>query len=472
MFLLSVLIMNLLLTTYVHSNRGHVSHKQQNKLVQILNGNRNCKGYKLSQWNCGSAYLENKMSEIEAAVARTKPTVFCVSESNLRDTVDQSDVQIPGYRLLTSKTISNPLLKISRVVVYLDRAVKGKLREDLMSPDMSSVWIELGSGEHKLLIGCVYREHQYMKQQNNRSLTQEQQLLRWNLFIEQWSTALATGAEVHTIGDFNIDTKTFTIPLAQQGSLTKAITDIIIPQGVTQCVKSVTRWPQGRQAGVPVTIDHHWTTAPEKLSEVTMIPMGSSDHAFLSAVRYARNIKNIPQYITKRSYKQFDTQTFLKEIQAIQWWSVYNCSNVDEAVDIFTRLVCNILDREDMAPVRTFQQRRQYAPWLSEETKSEMANRDSAVSRARVSQQPEDWRSANALKNRCTRLLRTEKQRYLKQKLEKCEEEQDIGGIWKNIKGYLGWGSGAGAPTELTDPLTGQHTNSPKKNGKYTKPVL
>ena len=113
-FLLSLLMTNLFVATYVHSNRGHKSHKQQNKLVHITNGNRNCKGYKLSQWNCGSAFLENKMVEIEAAVARIKPTVFCVSESNLRDTVDQSEVQIPGYRLLTSQMLLNPSLKISR----------------------------------------------------------------------------------------------------------------------------------------------------------------------------------------------------------------------------------------------------------------------------------------------------------------------------------------------------------------------
>ena len=191
--------------------------------------------------------------------------------------------------------------------------------------------------------------------------------------------------------------------------------------------------------------------------------MGSSDHALLSAVRYARHTKNVPQYITKRSYKRFDAQKFLLEIKAIQWWNVYNCNNLDEAVNIFTNLICKILDRDDMAPIRTFQQRHRYAPWLSEETKSVMANRDNAVSTARASQNPEDWRTANALKKKCTRLLRTEKQRFLISKLERCEEEHDLGGIWKNIKGYLGWSSGAGAPTELTDPVTGQQTNSPKK---------
>ena len=70
-------------------------------------------------------------------------------------------------------------------------------------------------------------------------------------------------------------------------------------------------------------------------------------------------------------------------------------------------------------------------------------------------------------------MLRTEKQRHLKSKLERCEEEKDVGGIWKNIKGYLGWGSAGGAPTELTDPDTGQLTNSPQRmaniQNKYYK---
>ena len=85
------------------------------------------------------------MLEVEAAVARIKPTVLCISESNLRCSVDQEKVLIPGYRLFTSKTMQNPALNISRVVVYLDENVTWSLREDLMDPSFSSIWIELGS---------------------------------------------------------------------------------------------------------------------------------------------------------------------------------------------------------------------------------------------------------------------------------------------------------------------------------------
>ena len=460
--ILSIIIVAAIGGILAHTNKVHLSHKQQNKLVHIQEGNKNIKGYKLSQWNCGSAYLENKMAEVEAAVARVKPTVFCVSESNLRTTVDQAKVQIPGYRLLTSKTITNLSLNISRVVVYLDSNVKGKLREDLMDSSFSSIWIELGSGDKPLLIGCVYREHQYMKQADNSSLSHENQVLRWNIFIQQWKAALASGAEVHTLGDFNIDSKAFHKSVGNYGELIKMVKENIISQGVTQCVKSPTRWPQGLQAGIPVTIDHHWTTAPEKLSEVSLMHMGSSDHALVSVVRYSRCVKSSQQYVTKRSYKNFNNERFLDEVGLIHWWDVYKCTTVDEAVRLFTERVCGILDRNDMAPVKTFQQRRQYAPWLSAETKSLMEERDKAMKRARVTKTPEDIEKASMIRKRCTRILRTEKHRYLKGKLDKCENEKDVSGIWKNVRSFLGWGNSGGSPTELTDPHTGQQTNSPK----------
>ena len=289
-------------------NRVYLSHKLQNKLVHMLEGNRNSKGYKISQWNCGSAYLENKMPELEAMISRIKPTFFCVSESNLRSSVDKNEVQILGYNLITSKTITNPSLEMSRVVVYLNKEVRGKVREDLMD---SSIWIELGTGEQKVIVGCAYREHQYMRKKDQSSLTKEAQITRWKFFVNQWNNALATGAEIHTIGNFNIDSKIFEKERIAQGDLAREVMDHIVPQGVTQCVKGVTRWPQGNQEGVPTGIDHHWTTAPENLSEVTVTQIGSSDHGLLSAVRYARHIKSGRKYVTKRSYKHFDSTAFL-----------------------------------------------------------------------------------------------------------------------------------------------------------------
>ena len=149
--------------------------------------------------------------------------------------------------------------------------------------------------------------------------------------------------------------------------------------------------------------------------------------------------KNSQQYVTKRSLKNFNSKKFLDEVAAINWWEVYNCGTVDEAVRMFTEGVNRILDRKDMAAVRTFQQRQKYAPWLSAETKSMMAERDAAVKEARHTSRPEDLAKATKLRNMCTRLLRTEKHRYLKQKLDICKEERDVSGM-EELKKLFGLG--------------------------------
>ena len=79
--------------------------------------------------------------------------------------------------------------------------------------------------------------------------------------------------------------------------------------------------------------------------------------------------------------------------------------SVDEAVMVFTELVSDILNRSDMAPMKNFQQRRQYTLWLSDETKALMAERDAAVKQAHFRREPEDLENVTMLRNTCTHVL-------------------------------------------------------------------
>ena len=49
------------------------------------------------------------------------------------------------------------------------------------------------------------------------------------------------------------------------------------------------------------------------------------------------------------------------------------CENVSDDIEIFSKRVCKILDRDDLAPMKTFQQKRKYAAWF---TKLLMAKRE------------------------------------------------------------------------------------------------
>ena len=419
---------------------------------------------KLCHWNLGSSKLENKMCELEIAVKRVKPALLGVSEANLQSTTDLSEVQLPGYSLLTAATLVNPRIQMSRVVVYLGEGLQGKLREDLMSDNFSSIWVELSvPGQSRtILVSNIYRDHQWMNQGEDRSSKSEEAVMdRWCTYLGQWERALQSGAEVHSMGDFNLDSESLHGSNGRHQPLVDALLRQVAPLGVVQCAPGGTWTPQGRQRGRPAGLDHHWTNRPEKLSPVEALAMGHSDHKLISAVRYTKILKEVGQkYTRKRSYKKFDKSKFEEELRKISWWQVYQCESVDEAVMVFSKCLTSILDRPDMAPVRRFQSRRQYAAWLSEGTKNLMVRRDEAMARHATSGLAEDWEAARALRNHVTRRLKSEKCRDTREKVRRSEEERDSGRVWRNIRGYLGWGGAGGAPTKLAD-TAGQLVTSP-----------
>lgn len=78
----------------------------------------------------------------------------------------------------------------------------------------------------------------------------------------------------------------------------------------------------------------------------------------------------------KRSFKHFDEGQFKQKLNNIKLDEVLECTDVNIATEMLTHKLTTILD--ELAPIRTFQTRTQYAPWLSEETKSLKKQREEA----------------------------------------------------------------------------------------------
>ena len=422
-----------------------LSRKELNSLAKAITGNRQNRGLKLAHWNAGSAHLYNKMQDIEKVISDYHPHVLGISESNLKKDHDLQDVQLEEYEIITSKTLNNEQLNISRIVCYKHQSVVGKVRNDLMSDQFSSIWLELGlPNKKKFLICQLYREWRYMGQadRGEYSNTSEQQMRRWVIFIDQWERALATGKEVIVMGDCNIDHLKFN-KAGHLQPLVDIMMERIYPHGVLQCVKGTTHsWPGQTPSG----LDHVYSNVPEKLSQIQVKVCGSSDHRLILTTRYAKNIRENIKYCLKRSYKNFDEKVFMEEVSKIRWWQVYESNDVDVAVDIFTKKLTDILDK--MAPVKKFQIRTKYAAWVSDETKERIRARDIAQQNATRSNSPEDWQIYKKLRNKVTAQLKTEKLEWQKSKLEGSDHGNDSGKLWKNILGWLGWTS-AGSPTKL-----------------------
>ena len=420
-----------------------------NFLARYTYGNKRQHGLKIIHWNKGPSHLENKKSEIEAVVDKYHPHILGLSEANLHSWHDMDKVQLPDYTLYTCPTLSNPSLQVSRIVVYTHSSLVVKLRPDLMDNNISSIWMEIGlPGRGKILICNTYREWQHMGQQDNSSRTLAAQLGRWELFLQQWERAIREEKEVIVTGDINIDSFKWcrddlpsTDSTYKLKPLIEALFERIIPQGFSQQVRAATHSWVGQN---PSCIDHLYSNKPDKLAHVQGHINGGSDHKLIYAVRYSKSIKRNVRYIRKRCFKGFNEEKFKEEVKNLKWFDVYSESNVDTAVSLLTCKLTAVLDK--YAPIKTIQVRPNYAPWINDNVKEAMRQRDTAQIVASMSQCPDNWREYKNIRNSATKVIKNAKKVWETEQLNYFGNSAKD--LWRNVKSWMRW-KNTGPPTQL-----------------------
>ena len=123
------------------------------------------------------------------------------------------------------------------------------------------------------------------------------------------------------------------------------------------------------------SIDHVYTNAPMKCTKPLIEAAGDSDHLAIILTKFSKELRNKPQTVMKRSYKNFNAGMFLQDIQNSDInKKVTEANNVEDAAKIFQDVFGEVLDRH--APVKVFQTRKNYVPYLSEEVKQLMKERE------------------------------------------------------------------------------------------------
>ena len=180
------------------------------------------------------------------------------------------------------------------------------------------------------------------------------------------------------------------------------------------------------------------------MSSIQSYFTGLSDHKLLKVIRYSKSFRQIPRYVRKRSFKNFEETTFKQKLSECNLAEILECSNVNDATAMLIEKLTNILDT--LAPIKTFQTRSNYAPWLSDETKNIQKERNEAQEKAAQSNDPEDWRLYRSLRNQATAKGRSDHKKWEEDKLDPNQNTSTD--TWKTVKGWLGWGN-SGPPTQL-----------------------
>ena len=365
-----------------------------NFLARYTFGNKRQSGLKICRWNGGSSYLVNKVNEIETIMSNYRPHILGISESCFSNCHSADNVKFSDYKVVFAKTLDNLNLNVSRVSLFVHNDVQWKIRQDLMSEKFSSIWVEIGHCNQKKILVCnLYREWQYLNQTDDRSKSVQAQFERWQIFISQWEKALNENREVVVLGDVNLDFLQWKKgihcnPQAYRlRDLSQLIFDRIIPHGVVQCITEATHFWPGRE---PSGLDHIYSNHPEKLSRPLVINNGASDHRIIMCTRYTKQVVSQPRIMRKRSFKHFDSKIFLQEVRDLPMWKIYSCDDPEIAVGTLSLFLTNILDK--LAPVKIFQVRKNYCPWLTDETKCLIQDRNLAQIKAIESGDSDNWK--------------------------------------------------------------------------------
>ena len=201
-----------------------------------------------------------------------------------------------------------------------------------------------------------------------------------------------------------------------------------------------------RQNQTPALLDHHWTNTPEKVTNVQSFFQGGSDHKLLFAVRQTKSTVSKPRIIKKRSFKNFKPDDFVAAVKTLKWFDAYMSDNIENAIEIVTKKLTDILDK--MAPIKTIQNRSNYAPWISKDTKNKINARNEAQKKASQTNMLSDWEEYKRQRNQVNLTVKTEKKSWQAAKISSFGS--DSSSIWKNVKNWLGWSKG-GPPTKLLE---------------------
>lgn len=138
---------------------------------------------------------------------------------------------------------------------------------------------------------------------------------------------------------------------------------------------------------------------------------GFSYHDLLYLSYKIRPPKVKPTIVMRRSFKSFNNDNFLTDLNLIDWDVVLNASSLEDKVNIFNSILTELFDVH--APLRPIKLKHLPAPWLSADIRVLMNKRNRAKFKYKHNPTAENLLKYKSLRNKCSRLCRTAQRKYI-----------------------------------------------------------
>ena len=272
----------------------------------------------------GTGSMMGKRQEIETLLVTNKLDILGVFECEIKKGDKVKRLEIKGYKLIWDRGYLCEDRKTARTAVYVKEGIEFEVAKEMSKGAMvlPEVWINVGKGQNKILLGMVYREHKVSNsdEDNNKKHFQTK---RWNDWIKQKKTLWTTKRKVIMMGDLNVDL------IKSKGEdgyteIRETIEDNLVSKGWNQLVTDFTRIARGATGITRTLIDHIWTNAPGAIKVNGLLGIPWSDHDMPWVELELNKPKIRPEVKKARCFRKFSIIELLAECKKISWeWGNY-----------------------------------------------------------------------------------------------------------------------------------------------------
>ena len=371
------------------------------------------KGLKFMHINAQSAFP--KIDEIRLMILESDPVVFGISETWFDNSIDNSEIQITNYTVYRHDRSDG----WGGVALYINNRLDANLL-NIPTPDKTAVetlWVKISLPKTRpILAGIVYAPSI-----SNQLFEDLESVLDE---VNTISASSRTPGEITCMGDFNCD------KLKPTSWEWKKLSSVMNTLHMSQIISKPTRITQFSKT----CIDHIWTTSPELYTNRDVITIPFSDHLLIFGVRKSVNRpKGQPRIINARSYRRFNNNDFIKDLEQAPWSSIEVSNDPDLAWSIFESLFTPICDAH--APFKQVKIPNNQPQWINDEYLACRIDLVRTRSRAQKSFSDADWLAYRNLRNKTNNLATRLKREFIETSINNAGNDSHK--LWKTIKTVL-----------------------------------
>ena len=368
------------------------------------------RGLKIAHLNVNR--LINKLDGVRELLYDYNLDVLALSETWLSPDIADSEIDLVGYKLVRKDRNGSNKLSGGGVMFYVRETIPFTMRADLSLSNEELLWIEIIRQKCKpLLVASIYRP----PDQNEAAFIDSLQNGFANIDSERKSLIL--------LGDFNID------QFGKNNSAKRLLRSFAILNDIKQIINEPTRITEHSKT----LIDLIFVNIEHRIVQSGVIHTSLSDHSLVYCVMKGGIPKVPPRKIEYRSFKNYNKEAFVNDLNQVPWSVISGVESVDDKVLLWDRLFSEVADQH--APLKFKRVKGTKTPWMTPKLTEIKRDRDYHHKKARTSNSTYHWNMYKKLRNLSSREEKNLKSKYYCQLIEDAKD--DGSKMWRAIKEVL-----------------------------------